>query len=416
MVVDVNSDNIFSTWEPIFNGFYISYDLTNIRENILADDDRCYVIFSTELVLSDYDETYRQAGCRVSLLLDAVSDNGWKGELFLPIPNQAPFNSGDDAGIRLGIGVYRPNESAGLISIEETLPQLIDNPYNDLKLEYTLYKNLANNEKYSLPTNITINDPNKSIRFDFSKLSAYINLYGIYILLGSYSEIWGINPVTGTPIVGRYFGNVTNSDGETSNYDGIIDTTNFYFSGNNIQYNRNYQCTVRLLGYIFCDENTEYYYVINDKRTDLSFDPSFGGFKYSIFATLTKSISLGSNTSDRPNNWEWTPLINTNAIIPFYNNTFFPVTADQWNAFWTRINEFREYRKLSSFDFTVAFGDSNKDEEQYTTDFTCEIYNEAVEAINEIYGYEVVTEITDRNDLLLANTYNSIKDALNAIT
>lgn len=417
----IESTNGWFQYKIILNGYYIEYDLSEAK-NLLGRD--VYdVVFSAYLIIPDGDTSYSNASCNIGmqLTLSGGDDYGWTGQFFLPIQNVTPFSARDDNGsylyeaIKLSVGIYSANTTNILYS---DVSEIVENPLTlPLKLNYMLY----NTNKYELPTNINIKDPNKVIKFDLSQILECLDIHGMDIVLNSGGfgkpETWGTGLLDSE--TDKYFGKISNSEGNLSNYEGIIDTTNFYYSGNNIDYDKVYIYRLRIRGFLpkFIDGVTyTYNYIINDKKTDKERNSTYNRFSHSANLVSVETIIIESALNNRPDNWEWNPLINTEAIIPFSNNTFFPVTANQWNQFWARINEFRQYKELSDFTFTVVWGESNNDGTKETSDFTCDIYNEAVEAINDIYGYEEVSEITDRNALLLANTYNSIKNALNAIT
>lgn len=134
-------------------------------------------------------------------------------------------------------------------------------------------------------------------------------------------------------------------------------------------------------------------------------DPGSGGSSGSggsVFATLS-----GSDTTEpapavlRPSNWSW-----TNAIAqdqPITN-----LTATDWNNFCSRINDFREYKGLSTFNFTTVYSG--------TTVISASIINEAIVAITAISGHGVIPNSVSTGGTILASIFTSLRDALNAIT
>ena len=139
---------------------------------------------------------------------------------------------------------------------------------------------------------------------------------------------------------------------------------------------------------------------------------------YAVRAFIVNSSGKVSYTSDwinittpsnlRPADWEWTTNVSKGAAVSFYNGAIRPLTAAEWNAFTTRINEFRKYMGLSNYSFTTVNSNTN---------FTAAIYNEAVAAIKGISGYGTYLSYATAGvtDALLSSNYTSLRDELNAI-
>lgn len=112
--------------------------------------------------------------------------------------------------------------------------------------------------------------------------------------------------------------------------------------------------------------------------------------------------------------WYWTTDIRPTAIVPMDDSGFHPVTAKEWNDFTHWINKARLYKGCSNYDFgnNVVKGQ----------EFTPDIYNRAVEAIQDIQkksdgtltwgGFlspiSTDTELTASLFILLASELNAV--------
>ena len=133
-----------------------------------------------------------------------------------------------------------------------------------------------------------------------------------------------------------------------------------------------------------CSENTTYfittYCLLNlieigsiadyDGKTIIISETSYGN---------DFTLSLG-----RPENWTWATAIKP-GVYTLEGKNIVAVTATEWNAFTKRINEFRDY--AASRDIPI----SGNVEYEFTEvspgmEFTKEIYNEAVDALNSNYN------------------------------
>lgn len=110
----------------------------------------------------------------------------------------------------------------------------------------------------------------------------------------------------------------------------------------------------------------------------------------------------------RPGNWRWISTITSEAVIQ--------LNAKEWNDFTNCINKFREYKKLSPYNFTtvesIAINPSSLNNK-----IRYDIINEARVAISQINGHNSVylpPEIKS-GDQIAASVFNGLKDALNAI-
>ena len=123
---------------------------------------------------------------------------------------------------------------------------------------------------------------------------------------------------------------------------------------------------------------------------------------YSERATIT-----ATTLSARPSNWSWSYNIYSGGSV--YNtiksgNMFiaYIMPAAEWNNFTSRINEFREYKGLSSYSFTTVYAEGN---------CTSSIINQAVNAINAM-GFSISTV---SNGNVPASVFIQMKDKLNSI-
>ena len=103
-------------------------------------------------------------------------------------------------------------------------------------------------------------------------------------------------------------------------------------------------------------------------------------------------------TPIRPSNWNWWSSI--------YSGGFIQISASEWNAFCDKINEFRDYDGLSYYRFSyVRSGD----------DIAANVVNEAVDAIGSIRSAWGVPSRVYRGDVITADFFMRLQDALNSI-
>lgn len=100
----------------------------------------------------------------------------------------------------------------------------------------------------------------------------------------------------------------------------------------------------------------------------------------------------------RPENFSW--------WYPKTSGGTFNLTADEWNRFTGRINEFRDYRSIPKYSFTMAVTGNT---------FTASIYNEVREAIQAIAGYGTYIPLVSAGDEITADMMNILVTELNAI-
>lgn len=116
-------------------------------------------------------------------------------------------------------------------------------------------------------------------------------------------------------------------------------------------------------------------------------------------ADITKGLSGWCTTAPaRPAFFDW----NTSKV----SGNAFNLTANEWNALLYNINAVRTYYNISPYDFSYA--DSGYP-------FTADMYNQAVYAIQEIYGYGGYLSTVSKGDIIYASYLNTLASELNAI-
>jgi hypothetical protein len=151
-----------------------------------------------------------------------------------------------------------------------------------------------------------------------------------------------------------------------------------------------------------------------------SFSVSFGGLvanaSYLFRAIAYKTASYGGyspnsgyggwltikNNVLRPANWLWTTGKDANGHKVSGAN--YSMLASEWNAFTTRINDFRKFRDLTDYSFTTAYSGNN---------FMYYMFNEAKTAIDAISATGVLQKTTGNS--VLASDFNRMMDTLNSI-
>ena len=112
----------------------------------------------------------------------------------------------------------------------------------------------------------------------------------------------------------------------------------------------------------------------------------------------------------RPSNFAWTTTITQGGNIHYTNlgtKSLYIITADEWNAFTAKINEFRVYKALSNYSFTSV---------SLNTVITKAIINEAIYAITDITGRTInppALRVTG-DKINLASLYIDLKNSLNS--
>ena len=109
-------------------------------------------------------------------------------------------------------------------------------------------------------------------------------------------------------------------------------------------------------------------------------------------------LATYSSGPERPDNWSWWSTISPGSAIA--------ITAEEWNAFTTRINEFREYDGLGTYWFTTATSGMA---------ISYWIVNQARTAISEISGHGSLPSAAVSGGKIYASFFNSLASALNSV-
>lgn len=102
----------------------------------------------------------------------------------------------------------------------------------------------------------------------------------------------------------------------------------------------------------------------------------------------------------RPNNFIFSSNIQSGAATT-------TLTADTWNNFCTRINEFRQYKGLSNYSFTSVSSGSR---------MTAAIMAQPWDAINAINGHGTMPTRPSQGATIYASYFHTLAAALNNIT
>ena len=113
----------------------------------------------------------------------------------------------------------------------------------------------------------------------------------------------------------------------------------------------------------------------------------------------TPSQSGGGDTKPRPNNWYWQSVVSSCASIS--------LCAREWNAFFDRINAFREYAGLSAYYFTSVYRG---------LPISAAIVNQARDAIAAVNSARGVPARVYSGDTISAAFFQNLQSALNSIS
>lgn len=105
----------------------------------------------------------------------------------------------------------------------------------------------------------------------------------------------------------------------------------------------------------------------------------------------------GGGGTTRPANWSWWSAI--------YSGGPVRISAGEWNAFCTRINEFRAYRGLSNYWFTTVYSGNA---------ISADVVNQAWNAIAAMSGYLPAQAASGGQ--IQAGFFNGLASALNSIS
>lgn len=111
------------------------------------------------------------------------------------------------------------------------------------------------------------------------------------------------------------------------------------------------------------------------------------------------TVTVTSSSDERPWDWIWDSDI--------YRNGEVGLTASEWVDFCDRINEFRRYKGLDDYDFTVPVAGKTK--------ISAAICNEAWEAIDDIPGSGTMPDEAVAGEPLVASFFLGLRNALNEI-
>lgn len=112
------------------------------------------------------------------------------------------------------------------------------------------------------------------------------------------------------------------------------------------------------------------------------------------------TFTVTSDEAERPDDWSWRSTIESGGKVG--------LTAYEWNRFCNRINDFRIYKGLETYDFTTVVSGE--------TEISAAICNEAWYAIEEISGHGNMPDEAVSGCPLYADFFNGLMNALNAIS
>lgn len=131
---------------------------------------------------------------------------------------------------------------------------------------------------------------------------------------------------------------------------------------------------------------------------------------YNTVASYSYSSSIYVTVGyDRPANFAWTTSIASGNAVASFNlatKTICPIKATEWNAFTTRINDFRLYKGLTAYSFTTVSS---------STTMTASIMNQAITAISNMSPPTSPPSCNTSTNVLSASFYNGLKNSLNSI-
>lgn len=152
-------------------------------------------------------------------------------------------------------------------------------------------------------------------------------------------------------------------------------------------------------------EYAETVYTAAGSTLKATFDGLQPNKEYAYNFVVNGSVQLSSAryfttpASSRPNDWSWRSAVESGAKIA--------LTATEWNDFCSRINEFRSYKKISSYSFTTV---------SKGTVISATIVNQARTAIGGISGHGTLPGAAASGDTITASFFNSLVSALNYIS
>lgn len=124
---------------------------------------------------------------------------------------------------------------------------------------------------------------------------------------------------------------------------------------------------------------------VTKNAVNYSYSPTLVGGRFAVTYTVAK-----------PAIWQWYTTKTVGGV--------FSMSATEWNAFTTRINQFREYKGLDAYNFTQAYSGSG---------FEFQMHNETRAAINAMANTGV--GIVSRGSSIQANALNILRNTLNTL-
>ena len=120
--------------------------------------------------------------------------------------------------------------------------------------------------------------------------------------------------------------------------------------------------------------------------------------KNGLWYPAGSSVYVEVEASGRPNNWVWVSNVSSGATIN--------ITANSWNSFTARINEFRAYKGMSNYSFTTISSGWL---------IYAYIVNQAVFAITQMSPPLSAPSSVNSGSSITAYFFNRLKDSLNSI-
>ena len=159
-------------------------------------------------------------------------------------------------------------------------------------------------------------------------------------------------------------------------------------------------------GLAFANVTESFSYVVTDLEPNTEYTANV---YFSTDTTDPENIVIGAQTIStkligRPANWAWTTTISKGEPIPKYGENIAPITADEWIAFCSSINLFREYKLLEIYSFELV---------SKGAPITAVIINQAINAISDISGHG---DLPTQSNVTAASFWLRLAEALNAIT
>lgn len=138
--------------------------------------------------------------------------------------------------------------------------------------------------------------------------------------------------------------------------------------------------------------------------TGLTFNTTYTIDFYCSGSGYTNSdIGSASIKTSSISDWTGFDYISSETTMTISGSTIYVMSANLWNGFTTRINEFRDYFGLPDYSFTTVYKDTN---------CSASIINEAINAINAL-GFSQSTVSSGTN--ISASIFLTMKNNLNSL-